>query len=192
VRAKRDRREENPGVAGLVSWAPTRLQRLADSEVYRKRNSNTWISRVNEISSTRFAILTGQMHCHACRAPTRVSALLVPGLPDGEEDDRMDPKDAARLQYITLLNPEALAAWQAQAPWVRMMRSATAQTSYWANSCENCGVLQGDWYTAEPDAPFFPTSQVGIDALHCIWVDQPIRAVADASQSTWMVQLVAR
>jgi hypothetical protein len=76
------------------------------------------------------------------------------------------------------------------APWVQVMASATAGTSYLANACEHCHALQGDWYLSEPDAPFFPTTPAGLDALRAIWVDVPLRADAQASQSTWMDQLV--
>lgn len=30
---------------------------------------------------------------------------------------------------------------------------------YWANTCEKCGMIQGDWFLyEEPDGPFFPLS----------------------------------
>jgi hypothetical protein len=133
----------------------------------------------------------GEVPCHVCKTITRVSALLIPGDPAAsDEDDRMYPEDPAKLQYITSLNPEALAAWQVHAPWIRMIASATAGSTYLGNSCEHCQALQGDWYISEPDAPFFPTTKAGMDALRCIWVDVPLRADADASQSSWMDKLV--
>jgi len=39
---------------------------------------------------------------------------------------------------------------------VRWMRSSTAGTRHWANSCQHCGVIQGDFYLySVPDGPFF-------------------------------------
>lgn len=144
---------------------------------------------MSEFTSERFAILTGQMECHACKAAMRVSCLMVPGLPDGREDDRFHPEEPARLQYIRSLNSEAVDAWQQHAPYIQWMASQTAELSYLANACERCNALQGDWFLGEPDAPFFPTTQAGINALRCIWVDVPLRADAEVSQSSWMDKL---
>jgi hypothetical protein len=144
---------------------------------------------VTEFAADRFAILVGQIKCHACAATTHVSCLLLPGLPEGEEDDRFYPEDPARLQYITSLNPEAMDAWQHRAPYIQFMESGTAGKRYLANACEHCNALQGDWFIGEPDAPFFPTTKAGLDALHCTWVDVPLRADAEASQSSWMDKL---
>jgi hypothetical protein len=129
------------------------------------------------------------MECHACKVTTRVSCLIVPGLPNGQEDDRFYPEDPARLQYITALNSEAVDAWQQLAPYIQWMASQTAELSYLANACEHCNELQGDWFIGKPDAPFFPTTQAGIDALHCTWVDVLLRADAEVSQSSWMDKL---
>ena len=136
---------------------------------------------MSEFVSDRFAILTGQIKCQSCDATTRVSSLMLPGCLDGQEDDRYSPEDPARLTYITSLNPEAIAAWQHQAPYIKLMESGTARLSYLANACEHCNAMQGDWFIGEPDAPFFPTTQAGMDALHCTWVDLPLRA--DAARS---------
>ena len=145
---------------------------------------------MSEFSSARFAILTGKMQCHACMSPTEVSCLLIPGVSQGQEDDRFDPEDPARLQYITDINAEALTAWQELAPFMRWMTSHTANATYLANTCEHCNALQGDWFIGEPDAPFFPTCRAGINALNCKWVEVPLRAEAEASQSSWMNEIV--
>jgi len=142
---------------------------------------------VSEFKSERFAILTGQMACHACKATTRVSCLIVPS---GQEDDRFYPEDPARLQYIKSLNSEAVDVWRQHATYIQWMASQTAELSYLANACEYCNALQGDWFIGEPDAPFFPTTQAEIDALHCTWVEVPLRADAEVSQSSWMGKVV--
>jgi hypothetical protein len=39
---------------------------------------------------------------------------------------------------------------------VRWMWSRMAEVHYWANACQHCGVIQGDFYLyCEPDGPFF-------------------------------------
>jgi len=39
---------------------------------------------------------------------------------------------------------------------VRWMWSNTVGHHYWANACQHCGVIQGDFYLyCEPDGPFF-------------------------------------
>ena len=39
---------------------------------------------------------------------------------------------------------------------VRWAYSGAAMGDYWANVCEHCGAVQGDWYLyMEPDRPFF-------------------------------------
>lgn len=144
---------------------------------------------MSEFESHRFAIVIGAMKCHACSRSTRVSCLMLPGLPEGEEDERFYPQDRVRLQYVSTLNPEAMAAWQEHAPYIQWVESKTAGSRYLGNVCEWCGALQGDWFIGKPGAPFFPETQDGIDALHCKWFDLPIHAVADASQSSWMDNL---
>ena len=43
--------------------------------------------------------------------------------------------------------------------WFRKARSKTAEMSYFANHCEQCDVLQGDFYLhSEPGGAFFPES----------------------------------
>lgn len=141
-------------------------------------------------NAVRFAILEGEMSCHACGSVTKVSALMLPRLePDEEEDDRMWADEPVLLKYVTRLNPEAMAAWFSAAPWVKWTASRTSGTSYYANTCQKCQQLQGDWFTSEPGAPFFPTSSEDAKRLRIQWVETPIEAVANGSQSSWMTSL---
>jgi hypothetical protein len=51
---------------------------------------------------------------------------------------------------------------------VRLTFSKSIQESYWANVCEHCGAIQGDWFLfSEPDGPFFgePLEQDWVDNL---------------------------
>jgi hypothetical protein len=44
---------------------------------------------------------------------------------------------------------------------VKFSYSKTVNARYWANTCEHCGALQGDFFLYnEPDGPFFGLSQV--------------------------------
>lgn len=47
-------------------------------------------------------------------------------------------------------------------PWtVKLRYSKTVNARYWANTCEHCGALQGDFFLYnEPDGPFFGLSRV--------------------------------
>jgi hypothetical protein len=109
-----------------------------------------------------------------------------------EEDEWRAEDDATVLSHLSDLNAEALAAFRAQAPWVQLLSSKTAQETYWGNACTTCQALQGDWHLHEPDAPFFPQTQEQEAQLTMTWHEVPIEANADGAQASWMDRLVER
>lgn len=111
------------------------------------------------IRAARFAVLSNTMQCYSCSRNTRVAALLVV---DAEEHyDLKEPADFLEgpgiLHYIQELDAETLEKWQRVAPWIQLRATKTSQLTYFLNTCEHCGAVQGDWYLTEPDGPFFPT-----------------------------------
>lgn len=142
----------------------------------------------------RFAVLTGSMNCHACKSPTRVSAILLPNHREREEptDEWNEDEDPALLKYLAKLNPEALHALGSVAPWIKPTPSKTAGLTYLGNQCEQCVALQGDWHTGSPGAPFFPMSPAEIELLQVQWFNTPIEAEANGAQSSWMDALINR
>jgi len=142
----------------------------------------------------RFAVLTGAMNCHACKAKTHVSAILVPNYREREEltDEWSADEGPALLKYLTKLNLEALDALNSVAPWIKPTPSKTAGLTYLGNQCEQCAALQGDWHTGSPGAPFFPTSPAEVELLQVLWFNTPIEAEADGAQSSWMDAVINR
>lgn len=143
------------------------------------------------LRAERFAVLKATAKCHACHADTRVSALMVPAFQefDGEEWRAQD--DSALLIYVEGVDASSWKVWNDLAPWVRLAPSKTAGITYLANVCL-CGALQGDFYLIEPGAPFFPLDDAGLAAIEVEWVETPIEASADTSQSSWTDQLIER
>lgn len=89
------------------------------------------------------------------------------------------------LSYITTIDPTSLAAVQAAAPWLRYGRSETAETTYLANHCTHCGVLQGDWFLSQPGEVFFPTARSELQDFKVDGFDLPLEITAQRAWSGW-------
>ncbi|QOD92002.1 hypothetical protein H2514_05075 [Lysobacter sp. CW239] len=151
------------------------------------------------VVADRFAVLTGEVVCFKCAAKTPVAALAVGEHREGMElgEDGMDLVfercfEPALLGNITWIDPDTLRAVKAVAPWMDLMASATAGEVYLGNSCTHCGVLQGDWFLREPEAPFFPMTDEAADLLVVVWQDVQLQAVADYGMSSWLDDLLER
>ncbi|MBN8884489.1 MAG: hypothetical protein J0I77_02105 [Rudaea sp.] len=115
-----------------------------------------------------------------------MSCVLVDGydeqLDDGEWERR---EERTLLSYIESINAEAATGISAIAPWMKMGRSETADTSYLANHCEACGALQGDWFLSKLDHAFFPQDLEAARRLAVRPVAGHINVEASLSWSSW-------
>lgn len=108
---------------------------------------------------------------------------------DEEEGVEIPPDDEpSEITYLQALNPEALAAVQEHASWMKWLSSNTAGTTYFGNACEHCEVLQGEHFLSEPGGPFFPTDEEGVRAISTTWFELPLQAQAGGQSMgvVWM------
>jgi len=71
-------------------------------------------------------------------------------------------------------------------PNYKIAYSKTAESSYWANHCEHCGALQGDFFLhSEPDGAFFPLEIEEYEQLTFITVPSKFDIEIDADYS-WL------
>ena len=138
------------------------------------------------LRASRFWLLTGTADCWKCGQPTQVSAIALDGYEEPVADDKWEKADGRTiLSYISAVDSASLAAIQSVAPWMRCGRSATAHTTYLANHCQHCGVLQGDWFLAEAGAVFFPTDKSEMQDFVVHRFDQPLAVDSQCSWSGW-------
>jgi hypothetical protein len=138
------------------------------------------------LRAPRFWLITGSADCWKCSQPTPVSAIVLDGYEEAVDDEEWEPSaERTVLSYITAIDAASLAAIQAVAPWLRYGRSETADTTYLANHCERCGVLQGDWFLTEAGAVFFPTDKSEVQDFRVARFDQRLEIDAQCAWSGW-------
>ncbi len=106
----------------------------------------------------RLYLLTANAACWKCGRPQDVVAIAAQGLSEGGEPipDTQDPMSLVVLSAIVEMPSELLAFIQQRQPRYQKQYSRTAETSYYANTCQ-CGALFGDHYlVSEPGGAFFP------------------------------------
>lgn len=122
--------------------------------------------RVNLRASEAY-VVTARRRCWRCGEPTLVVGfLLAPGFEDlhvwdddgqGETREWRSYDGWGFAHYLDHLPDTIARQAQALAPRYRHAYSKTTDSRYWANHCEACGVLQGDFHLfEEPGEPFMP------------------------------------
>lgn len=134
----------------------------------------------------RFWLITGKANCWKCSQQTDVSAIVLDGYEEAMEEGEWEPSNERTvLSYITAIDPASLTAIQSVASWMRFSRSETADATYLANHCGNCGALQGDWFLAKPGEVFFPTDRSELQDFKVDHFDQQLEIDARCSWSGW-------
>jgi hypothetical protein len=161
--------EKDEAKALGARWDPTRrcwyVPPGLDTKPFQR-----WIvpsdPRVNLRASEAY-VVTARRPCWRCRQPTVVVGfLLAPGFEDlvvweddadGETREWRSYDGWGFAHYLDVL-PDGIAHQaQALAPRYRHAYSKTTDSRYWANHCDACGVLQGDFHLfEEPGEPFMP------------------------------------
>lgn len=138
------------------------------------------------LRAPRFWLITGTTGCWKCHQSTPVSAIVLDGYEEAADDDEWEPAEGRTvLSYITAIDVTSLGAVQSVAPWMKYGRSETADTTYLANHCAACKVLQGEWFLAEPGAVFFPTDQSEVQDFKVDRFDLPLAIDAQCAWSGW-------
>lgn len=95
--------------------------------------------------------------CWQCRAPQTVIAIGAHRLID-EYGEVGDSRGLILLSNITAMPAHVWEYIRARNPRYVLRQSRTAESTYYANTCE-CGALIGDFYLfSEPGGAFFPLS----------------------------------
>ncbi|WP_236901670.1 DUF5710 domain-containing protein [Empedobacter brevis] len=122
-----------------------------------------WIDtrKVSILLKSPFFIAVNKRQCYNCSAFTTVIALASDNLYYLDYDDNGNEK-WFRQDYFSFfsmpvfINDEVTAILNKLFPQYKMGYSKTAG-EYWANHCEHCGALQGDFYLhCESGGAFFP------------------------------------
>ena len=148
------------------------------------------------LSAPSYTLLQARVECWKCGGATPVTTVWVPSYVDfadvEEPEDEPEAGGAATLHGIHDLDDQVAAHVRETAPWLKPGRSQTANATYWANHCETCGVLQGDYFVMGVNGPFFPEFRAEADALELILGRGPLSANATAAQSGWMDWIAER
>lgn len=101
------------------------------------------------LSAPSYALLQASMGCWKCGETTPVTTVWVPSFMDfadvEEPEDEPEAGGAATLHGIQGLDDQTVAHVEEVAPWLKPGRSETANATYWANHCQACDALQGDY-----------------------------------------------
>src|SRR5699024_8269441 len=73
------------------------------------------------------------------------------------------------FSYLTYINKESQKLILEKFPFFKYTYSNFAKFKYWANHCENCNILQGDWFLHnEPGGAFQPLTKEEWDKIEFI------------------------
>jgi hypothetical protein len=148
------------------------------------------------LTAPSYAFLQARVVCWKCSEETQVTTLWVPSFVDfadvEEPEDEPEVGGAATVHEMQDLDELAAAHVREAAPWLKPGRSETANATYWANHCQACDALQGDYFVMGVNGPFFPHTRAEADALELISGRGPLKANATAAQSGWMEWITER
>lgn len=138
-----------------------------------------------------FAVLLGEGKCWKCAQLTPMAAIWVPSYTeiDLEEGEHLVSKDAALLKYVEGLTPAVGQQVQATAPWLRYAHTEGADTTYLANHCVHCEVVQGDWFVFGVDGPFFPQTPEEVGRIPVVPGQGEFHGCASPAVSSWMGEI---
>lgn len=127
----------------------------------------------NVVACGNIYILEGKQNCFKCGKETRVICFGLKDYFDFEEydaDETVEDFDymGFDIRIVGHINPipEAILAYLQKNYNYKMRYSKTTKESHINNCCENCDVLQGDFFLfSEVDSPFFIDSVEKVKAL---------------------------
>jgi hypothetical protein len=144
-----------------------------------------------DLIAPRFAVLIAEGRCWKCSEATSMAGIWVPSYTslDHEHGEHDTEVDAALLRYVTGLKFEVREQVVRIAPWLRYAHTDGAATTYLANHCEHCDVVQGDWFVFGVDGPFFPQTEEETSRVRFVPGQGSFHGCADPAVSSWMGKL---
>lgn len=105
----------------------------------------------------QFYILKGKRKCFSCKKETQVFTFALnpywyfdPEYEAEDDEDKWDlVNDLVMIHYVRRLNEAAQAVMKKFTQSYNCDHSGTIDDAYYANHCENCGKLQGDFFLFE-------------------------------------------
>ena len=152
-----------------------------------------WIdkSKASVIIKSPVSIALNSSDCYKCANKTAVISLASNNFYYLSTDDNEDEKwfRADGLSFFSMpifIENELAGKINRLFPNYKIAYSKTAESSYWANHCENCGALQGDFFLhSEPGGAFFPLEIEEYEQLTFITVPSKFDVEIDADYS-WL------
>jgi hypothetical protein len=152
-----------------------------------------WIdrSKVSVVIKSPVSIALNSSDCYKCANKTAVIALASNNFYYLSTDENEDEKwfRADGLSFFSMpifIENELVGNINRLFPNYKIAYSKTAESSYWANHCEHCGALQGDFFLhSEPGGAFFPLEIEEYEKLTFITVPSKFDVEVDADYS-WL------
>ena len=152
-----------------------------------------WIdrSKVSVVIKSPVSIALNSSDCYKCANKTAVIALASNNFyylsTDKNEDEKWFRADGLSFFSMPIfIENELVGNINRLFPNYKIAYSKTAESSYWANLCENCGALQGDFFLhSEPGGAFFPLEIEEYEQLTFITVPSKFDVEIDADYS-WL------
>ena len=152
-----------------------------------------WInkSKVSVIIKSPVSIALNSSDCYKCANKTAVISLASNNFyylnTDENEDEKWFRADGwSFFSMPVFIENELVGKINKLFPNYKIAYSKTAESSYWANLCENCGALQGDFFLhSEPGGAFFPLEIEEYEQLTFITVPSKFDVEIDADYS-WL------
>ena len=152
-----------------------------------------WInkSKVSVIIKSPVSIALNSSDCYKCANKTAVISLASNNFyylnTDENEDEKWFRADGwSFFSMPVFIENELVGKINKLFPNYKIAYSKTAESSYWANHCEHCGALQGDFFLhSEPGGAFFPLEIEEYEQLTFITVPSKFDIEIDADYS-WL------
>ena len=152
-----------------------------------------WInkSKVSVIIKSPVSIALNSSDCYKCANKTAVISLASNNFyylnTDENEDEKWFRADGwSFFSMPVFIENELVGKINKLFPNYKIAYSKTAESSYWANHCEHCGALQGDFFLhSEPGGAFFPLEIEEYEQLTFITVPSKFDVEIDADYS-WL------
>jgi hypothetical protein len=147
-----------------------------------------WIPQGNYsiIIKTPFYVALNTRECWKCSQETTVIAIASNSF-YSMEDDNMQWSLQNHFSFLsmpTYIEPQLSLILEKVFPFYKIGYSRTVDGNYWANHCQKCGALQGDFHLHhEAEAAFFPISTEECEALTLILIDSKFDVKVEAQTS---------
>lgn len=152
-----------------------------------------WIdtTKISVIAKSPVLIALNSRECYRCTKNTAVISLASDNFyclsDDGDENDKWFWADGFSFFSMPIFIEKEFANIISRLfPNYKIGYSKTIEGSYWANHCEHCGALQGDFHLhSEPGGAFFPLNEQEYKQLTFIPIHTKFNLEMDADYS-WL------